>query len=269
MTTTPIRSSHDTSRFLAWLRRRIQLLQGLPFKWGVSNGRHVYLAHQPDSHVGFDAHPEFNELFVKFTRHNSRNNGGDIPRLWALALNCKQILAENIEGDFAELGVWRGNTAALLAHYAALSSRQVFLFDTFEGFDNQDLKGIDADKGKSFANTSIDLVKATVGHQEHCQYIKGHFPLSVDETLRKRRYAIVSLDCDLYAPMKAGLEFFYPSMSRGGIFFLHDYSSQHWNGAKLAIDEFCQEAGEYVVLMPDKSGSAFLRKTGAGGSNFP
>jgi hypothetical protein len=70
----------------------------------------------------------------------------------------------------------------------------------------------------------------------------------------------VSLDCDLYEPMKAGLEFFYPRMTRGGIFLLHDYSSFSWNGAKKAIDEFCGQSGEFIVLMPDKSGSAFLRK---------
>jgi len=61
--------------------------------------------------------------------------------------------------------------------------------------------------------------------------------------------------------MKAGLEFFYPRMSRGGILMLHDYSSLFWDGAKKAIDESCNKNGEYVVLMPDKSGSAFIRKS--------
>ncbi len=66
--------------------------------------------------------------------------------------------------------------------------------------------------------------------------------------------------CDLYKPTKVGLDLFYPRMSRGGIFFIHDYSSQIWNGAKMAVDEFCAMTGEFIVLMPDKSGSAFLRK---------
>ncbi len=52
-------------------------------------------------------------------------------------------------------------------------------------------------------------------------------------------------------------------MPVGGLFLLHDYSSKHWAGAKLAIDEFCKASGEYVICMPDKSGSAFLRKTKA------
>jgi hypothetical protein len=43
--------------------------------------------------------------------------------------------------------------------------------------------------------------------------------------------------------------------------FLHDYSSLYWDGAKLAVDEFCAENGELIILMPDKSGSAFLRRS--------
>jgi O-methyltransferase len=60
--------------------------------------------------------------------------------------------------------------------------------------------------------------------------------------------------------MKAGLDFFYPRMPRGGLFLLHDYSSLCWPGAKQAVDEFCRATGENLLLMPDKSGSAFIRK---------
>jgi hypothetical protein len=228
---------------------------------GLSKSRVLYCAYQPDSYYLGRAHPEFDGLFRRFTAHNRLNNGGDIPRLWSLILNCKQIIEEKISGDFAELGVWRGNTAAVLALYAAQTGRSVYLFDTFEGFDREDLRGIDADKAMAFGDTSLDLVREVVGDElTNCFYVKGRFPESIEAPLRERQYALVSLDCDLYEPMKAGLDFFYPRMTRGGIFLLHDYSSLRWNGAKRAVDEFCAGSGEFVVLMPDKSGSAFLRK---------
>src|SRR6266487_5933443 len=81
----------------------------------------VYLAYHPDSHCDYASHPELGELLGRFTAYNLSNNGGDIPRLWSLILNIKQILNECMEGDFAELGVWRGNTAAVLAYYAQAS----------------------------------------------------------------------------------------------------------------------------------------------------
>jgi hypothetical protein len=221
------------------------------------------LSYQPDSQAIFKAYPEFDKLFRSFTKHNKINNSGDISRLWSFILNILQIIEENIEGDFAELGVWRGNTASVLAHIAAKNNRHVYLFDTYEGFNTNDIKGVDADKDVAFfRDTSMNLVKDVIGADSQCCYfIKGYFPEPISESHKSIKYAVVNLDCDLYEPMKAGLTFFYPLMSKGGIFLLHDYSSRYWAGAKIAIDEFCKESGEFIILMPDKSGSAFLRKS--------
>lgn len=239
-----------------------QEFSGMRFRLGRFVSGPFFTAYHPDSYYAFRAHPEFDELIQKFTAHNQVNNGGDVTRLWAFILNCKQVLNENIQGDFAELGVWRGNTASILAKFAASANRSVLLFDTFEGFEKADLTGIDGSKEMHFNNTSINLVKETIGEDDkHCIYVKGFFPDTITDDHRSRKYAVVSLDCDLYAPTKAGLEFFYDRMPKGGIFFLHDYSSLHWDGSKLAIDEFCKSKEEYIILMPDKSGSAFFRKT--------
>ncbi len=243
-------------------RQKLQRLYGLFFRFGMSKLGGIYLAYLPDSHYVFSSNPEYEDLFHRFISHNALNNGGDIPRLLAFTLNIKQILSEKIAGDFAELGVWRGNTAAILAKYALSNDRSVHLFDTFEGFDDKDITNIDKDKPMAFSDTSLDLVKEIVGiNDDSCHYIKGYFPDSITTLQKDAKYAVVSLDCDLYEPMKAGLEFFYPRMSHGGVFFLHDYSSCYWNGTKKAIDDFCKNTGEHIILLPDKSGSAFLRKS--------
>lgn len=232
------------------------------FRAGISNFQSGFLAYHPDAYTTFNEHQEFRGLFEKFRNHNKRINGGDITRLWSLMLNIKQVTKENVAGDFAEVGVWRGNTAAVLAYYAKQLGRDVFLFDTFEGFSKKDLKGVDAGQGAAFSNTSLDMVKKVVGlDSDRAHLVQGWFPDSVTEQHRNRKYAVVSLDCDLYAPMKAGLDFFYPRMSGGGVLFLHDYSSQYWIGATKAIDEWAALSGERIILMPDKSGSAFVRKT--------
>ncbi|MCR2745787.1 TylF/MycF family methyltransferase [Limnobacter parvus] len=247
------------------LRSRIQkILRQIQFafiKFGFSNYRNIFIQYQPDSKVHFDQHSEFEQLSQKFTAENQKNNGGDISRLWSLMLNLKQLEEQGVQGDFAELGVWRGNTAAVLAHYAKQQGRQVFLFDTFEGFNANDLKGVDQKHVEgAFQNTSVELVRSIVGHVDCSHIVQGYFPESLQPEHAERTYSAVSLDCDLYEPMKAGLAFFYPRMPKGGIFFLHDYSSHYWPGSKQAIDEFCAEHGVYIVLMPDKSGSAFFRK---------
>ncbi|HEX2942144.1 MAG TPA: TylF/MycF/NovP-related O-methyltransferase, partial [Rhodopila sp.] len=108
---------------------------------------------------------------------------------------------------FAELGVFRGNSAAVLAHYARQRGRQVVLFDTFAGFDAKDLVGIDRNKGQGFVDTSLETVKSVVSDPSAI-YVKGWFPASVTQEVEDRRYAVVHLDCDLYEPMIAGLKVF-------------------------------------------------------------
>lgn len=244
------------------LIEKIKRLPALVIYVGHFHSDNIYLAYQPDSLSTNGNHLEFEGLKRKFIANNRGNNSGDIPRLWSLILNLKQLMKEEVPGDFAELGVWRGNTASILAYFAAKHSRKVLLFDTFEGFNQNDFKGIDSDKFVLFENTSIKMVLDVIGEDSSvCEFVKGYFPLSINSQHEMMSFSAVSLDCDLYAPTKAGLNFFYPRLSRGGLLLLHDYSSGHWDGCKRAVDEFCQDTGEMLILMPDKSGSAFIKKS--------
>jgi len=248
------------------IKRLFDFIISSPFFIGKSFLRNVFLAYQPDSFDLHFEHTEFNLLFKKFIKKNKRNNSGDISRLWSLILNIKQIILDNVKGDFAEVGVWKGNTAAVLAFYANKHNRKVYLFDTFKGFNKKDIKGIDSDKSselkiKNFHDTSITIVKDNIGDDyEACEIVEGYFPESLNENHNNKTFAIVHLDCDLYEPTRSGLEFFYTKMSPGGIFILHDYSNCSWTGSKKAIDEFILLKKENLILMPDKSGSAFFRK---------
>jgi tetratricopeptide (TPR) repeat protein len=219
----------------------------------------LYISHRPDSDIVFHLHPEFRELLPKWTLHNDLNNAGDLSRLYLLMLNVKQVLDAQVPGQFAELGVYRGNSAAILAHYARRFGRQLYLFDTFQGFDARDLKGIDADKAAIFADTSLELVRSVVG-EDGVTFVRGYFPESIPPGFADEAFAVVHLDCDLYEPFQAALAFFYPRLSPGGMLILHDYSSGYFAGARQAVDEFAATVPEQVVLMPDKSGTAILRK---------
>jgi len=216
-----------------------------------------FTAYYPDSIKSF---PDRDDLYRRWIRGNMLNNNGDAPRFIGLLLNLRQLQNEGIDGDFAELGVWRGNSAAVLAAHAAKDQRKLYLFDTFAGFDARDATR-DRAKPGYFADTSIGYVRETVGHNSTTVYVPGYFPDSITPEVQSTKFALVHIDCDLYAPMKAALEFFYPRTSRGGMMILHDYSSGTWSGATQAIDEFREATGEYISLWADKSGTAMLRKS--------
>ena len=182
----------------------------------VQADERMYLAYRPDSDVFFKHHPEIAQLSEKWVTANIMNNAGDLSRLYALVLNIKQVIGDNVIGDMAELGVYRGNSAACLAHYARVYGRTVFLFDTFEGFDSRDLVGVDEPKTIEFADTSLDQVRDLVGDKD-VRFVQGRFPQSIPAELYASRFCLVHIDCDLYEPAKAGLEFFYPRLSPGGL----------------------------------------------------
>jgi len=50
------------------------------------------------------------------------------------------------------------------------------------------------------------------------------------------------LDADLYESTMAGLEWFYPRLSKGGILVSHDYDTS--NGVNLAFEQFFADKPE-------------------------
>lgn len=190
-------------------------------------------------------------------------NAGDMGRFFFFCMVLDQIAKEGVAGDFLELGVYKGSTAFVLATMARRLGRTLYLLDTFEGFAAADLRGIDADKSMGFGDTSLDAVRGLVGEQS-TRFIKGFFPGTATALPANGRYALVHIDCDLYAPIKAALDYFYPRMVPGGFLIVHDYSSLHWNGAEQAVDEFFADKVEYPVPLTDSAGSVVVRKARSG-----
>ncbi len=225
----------------------------------TSYTRHISALFQPDSYADFFQHPDFEEAFRRFTKGDSFR-GMDIARLWSVVLNAKHVLSRT-DGAVAELGVYKGHCSAVLSQYAQMFDRKMYLADTFTGFAVEQLdEGLEEGKAKAFEDNSLSLAQSVVGNYAGNRWIIGMFPDSVTDEMRDETFAFVSLDCDLYEPIKEGLEFFWPRLAKGGAIFVHDYSSGHWPGAPRAVDEFCEPRGLSGVLLPDKSGSFVLVK---------
>lgn len=209
---------------------------------------------------------ERGELDVEQLLHgfvaDNPGNRGDLNRFYFLLLVFDQILKEQIQGDVAELGVYKGNTAVMLAGLARKLGATAYLLDTFEGFDAADLSDVDSDKEMEFADTSLERVTGLVG-ETNAQYVKGYFPGTADQIPDDARFCLVHIDCDLYKPFVAALHFFYQRLVPGGFLVMHDYGSLHWNGAERAVDEFFADKAESPVPVPDGSGTVVVRKSAA------
>ena len=201
-----------------------------------------------------------NSLNYLKRKRNIDNNYFDYIRLATLELVSNEINAKGITGNVAELGVYQGKFARYINQY--FPDRIFYLFDTFEGFDKRDVtreKDMLLSTGEQeFSNTSVELVMKLMPHPEMCRPIKGFFP----ETGREINdsFAFVSLDADLFDPLYAGLQFFYPKLSKGGYIFIHDFNNDGYKGARKAVEQFTTENNISFVPIPDSGGSAIITK---------
>lgn len=184
----------------------------------------------------------------------------DKVRFYTFWLQIERLKREVIPGAFAELGVYKGVTAKII--HEIDPTRRLHLFDTFKGFDKQDLQFENGIENKSdtpdFLDTSLDAVNIFVNGNDNVHFHPGYFPNSTMQ-LKEKKYAFVHLDADLYKPTLEGLNYFYPKLSPGGVIIVHDYNHT-WDGIRKAIDEFSPTIQESIIEIADWQGSVMIVK---------
>lgn len=179
---------------------------------------------------------------------------------------AKLIEEDQIDGAVAELGVFRGDFSALVNQI--FSERKLYLFDTFEGFDQEEIDkesklGRCDDKFAQYhINTSVERMLDNLPFPNQSIVCKGLFPESVTEAAENEIYAFVSIDVDFENSILEGLRFFYPRLSEGGVIFLHDYNSAFLGGVKAAVGRYEALLGRKLKKVPyaDRAGTLVIIK---------
>jgi O-methyltransferase len=170
-------------------------------------------------------------------------------------LECAELFnavraAEPVSGDMAELGVFQGGTSALML--AASSAKHLHLFDTFSGLPAGE-GGLEAG---DYAASLVSVRRRLSTYADRVTFHPGFFPASATE-VEDACFSFVHLDVDLYESTLAGLEFFWPRMTVGGIVLSHDYPTL--DGVVRAFSEFF--AAKPVPVIPLSGFNCLVVKT--------
>jgi len=175
------------------------------------------------------------------------------------------VVKHGIAGDIVECGVWRGGsmmTVALALMARGDTSRHLYLFDTFEGMseptgEDRSVSGESAEAQLArtsrdhpvWAVAGLDDVQANLwstGYpRERIHFVRGKVEDTIPATL-PQRIALLRLDTDWYESTRHELQHLYPKLSRHGVLLIDDYG--HWQGARLAVDEYFAQSAEPVFL---------------------
>lgn len=143
---------------------------------------------------------------------------------------------KDIPGDMAELGVYQGGSAYIIATHQP--NKKLHLFDTFEGIpENDEFEGGVHVKGE-FAS-SYDEVKASLA-QLNVVYHKGFFPDTTQELPPDIIFSFVHLDADIYQSTLAGIEYFWHRLTEGGVIIFDDYNNPNTPGVNAVVDQWFQ-----------------------------
>ncbi len=149
------------------------------------------------------------------------------------------------QGDFVELGCYKGDTSLLLAEVLKGTDKKLWIYDSFEGLPEK--SEIDESAlGINFKVGELYVTKREVKER----FLRANLPVPVikkawfneltDSDL-PGKIALAFLDGDFYESIKVSLKLVAPKMADDGVIIVHDYQNPVLPGVVKAVDEWARE----------------------------
>jgi len=166
-----------------------------------------------------------------------------------------------IPGDYVECGVYKGGTAAALAHGMA-DGRRIWLYDSFEGMPPTSEK--DGEEAGKWVGECVgtegdvrEVMRRLRVTPERYVLRKGWFSDTFQGELPEQ-IAFLHVDADWYDSVLLVLETFYDRVAEGGVIVMDDFG--HWEGCREAFYDFCMKRGIRPLLERFENDQAYWFK---------
>jgi len=158
---------------------------------------------------------------------------------------AQTTLDNNIEGDWVELGCYKGDTSLLFAKSlkSVKSTKKLWLYDSFAGLPNKTAEDSSV-AGDQFKAGELFVSKREVIER----FRRANLPMPIikkaffdelnPETDLPSTVSFAFLDGDLYPSIKTSFRLVLPKLSKEGIIVVHDYNNPELPGVSKAVEEF-------------------------------
>jgi len=158
-----------------------------------------------------------------------------------------------LPGDAAEIGVYKGGTARLIAR--ALPTKPLHLFDTFTGMPSVDPEKDPFSRTGDLDDASAEMVEQYLRDCDDVRIYPGLFPETAG-AVACTSFCLVHVDVVIYRSVLDCCRFFYDRLVPGGVLVFDDYGFELAAGARAAVDEFFADKPERPIYLP--TGQCFV-----------
>lgn len=159
---------------------------------------------------------------------------------------------EEVEGIWAEFGVYKGKTFKQLVAQGNKVWKYVIGVDSFEGM----AKPTDKDGGKypkGYLNAGgcwklrKELEELAFDEGDDFDIYEGFVPEVFSQLNPYRKYSFCYIDLDHYLPTKQAIDYIWSKLNSGGLILFDDYVTRYDILATLAIKEFLKSSKDYII----------------------
>lgn len=191
-------------------------------------------------------------------------------RFYSLQQIIEHILNQELSGDFAECGCWKGHSSFIISTLLSKHNFQNYfhIFDSFEGGlssktakdknDRVDQSAVEINQEKEIFFSTEQDVEKVLKKFDFVKLYKGWIPERFKE-ISGQKFSFVHIDVDLYRPTIDSLEFFFPRLVEGGVIVVDDYGMTQFPGCKKAVDEYLNRK-KFVMFYEMPVGGCFIMK---------
>ena len=249
---------------------------GLPYVQGIVEHRGLFFPVQVYTPSSY-AHVDGGARTVLLAEHarQSQEGIGKFDFGFGDALNLMQAIAvtAHLEGDYLEVGCFRGSSACIALSYMReiRLRRNCYFLDVFDGFTYEAAQSSsDVMWAGTHGTEGISQVEARISARSdpaaglHAKVLKTNI---VEDRLPEaiESLAVANIDVDLYEAVLASLVQVAPKMVASGIIVVEDPGhTPALIGSRLALQQFLETPmGRLFIPFYLESGQTFLVKTGS------
>lgn len=156
------------------------------------------------------------------------------------------------EGDFVELGCYKGDTSLMLAEVLKKEQdvtcgkpvKKLWIYDSFEGLPEKN-RADESALGVNFKSGELFVTRREVKER----FLRSGLPVPiikkawfselVDKDLPSR-IAFAFLDGDFYESIRDSLNLIEEKVGEGSILVIHDYNNPALPGVRMAVDKWME-----------------------------